>query len=648
MADKSVSSPGSQTTTTGTPGSGAIATDMSGAGRTVLEPGRGSGAVVHPQTAPSPAGADGAAAQSTAAGTGGGAAYAIVDGGGPVLTQVQVELIFWGAEWTGASSPSTVEVRDAVARILSGPYMTGLTQYRGVGTGGLGGLTVTSSSKPPNPFSDTHVMDLIAQQIEAGRVPPPHGDRQILYCVVMPRDIRSDQYATRGLLGEHYYFVHRAGQRAHFAWLTWPRIPGGPGGLDDITSILTHELAEACTDPEGDGIQIEPSNPDHWNEIGDVCYGMDETVNGVRVQTYWSHRDRACIAPHKGPVSTLPHWVSLGGKIDGGMVAINNQDGRLEILARNPHRQLCHLHQTRPNDGWSKTFESLGGHITGRIVALSNSDGRIGVFARGTDSALWHLYQSQPNKGWSTWLPLEGGSAHVPIDDLFAGARNRDGRLALFARRPDGVLLHRSQMHAGGEWDSWAPLDQAVKVSGALAVTLNQDGRLELFARDAQGAVHHIWQTSPGSAWSTWAPMGFTSGRLLAVGRNKDGCLVVFGVGTDNALWHVWQQQPGKSESWNKGWMSLGGRINQVLSVASNKDGRLVVFARGDDGALWHLWQEKPNGSWAGTWASLGGKIADLLTVGVNKDHRLEIFARDDNGAVHHIWQIIPGGDWNT
>ena len=61
------------------------------------------------------------------------------DGGGQVLTNVEVILCFWGSFWTKtpAPSPSSDQYKQAIEGILSGPFMGGLGQYRGVGQGTL-------------------------------------------------------------------------------------------------------------------------------------------------------------------------------------------------------------------------------------------------------------------------------------------------------------------------------------------------------------------------------------------------------------------------------------------------------------------------------------------------------------------------------
>lgn len=334
-------------------------------------------------------------------------------------------------------------------------------------------------------------------------------------------------------------------------------------------------------------------------------------------------------------------WQSLGGQIEKGLAVNRNQDGRLEVFVRGTDGALYHRYQVSPNGGWNKDWESLGGELLERIVALKNQDERIALFARGKDQTLWHLYQVAPNKGWSGWEPMDQDpNRRVAVGELLVGERNGKKQLALFARRPsDGVLLQRAQMEAGGGWSEWAPLDERVRIEGALAVGRNQDGRLEVIARDGQGMAQRIREQAPGN-WtgSSWERLGSQAigPRLLAVGRTKDGRLVAFAQGTDQnkTLWHIWQQEAGKG--WASEWVSLGGSVNNVLWVAAQEDGRLVVMARGGDNALWQLEQQEAGRSW-GNWTTLGGKVADLLAVGRQQDGRLAIFVQ---GADKALWQL--------
>jgi hypothetical protein len=98
------------------------------------------------------------------------------DGGGLVLTAVQVQLVFWGSAWNQAASPSANQVVTAVQTILGSPYMLGLSQYRGIGRGTLAGSAVISTSSPPSPFTDADVVSFLMAQISSGPLPPAAGN----------------------------------------------------------------------------------------------------------------------------------------------------------------------------------------------------------------------------------------------------------------------------------------------------------------------------------------------------------------------------------------------------------------------------------------------------------------------------------------
>ena len=223
----------------------------------------------------------------------GGAGINFTDHGGPVLNHACVQLIFWGTNWGASATPSMGAVTDAVVNMMSGPYTSALNQYRNIGKGALVGTTAvttavgSSPANPPNPFSDGNVSTLISNLVSAGRVPGPGTDSQLLYVVIMPPGVG----AGGSFIGEHTFFS-LGGTNAHFAWVT------NNGTLNGVTIILSHELVESCTDPEGSAILGDAGTctQSGWCEIGDVCTSTG-VVNGVTVQSYWSQRDKACIVP---------------------------------------------------------------------------------------------------------------------------------------------------------------------------------------------------------------------------------------------------------------------------------------------------------------------------------------------------------------
>lgn len=284
----------------------------------------------------------------------------------------------------------------------------------------------------------------------------------------------------------------------------------------------------------------------------------------------------------------------------------------------------------------STGFQSLGGKLTTKPTLARNKDGRLEVFARGTDNALWHLWQTAPNNGWSGWASMGGG-----ISSDACVINNADGRLEIFVKGMDNALWHMWQTAPSNGWSGWASLGGII-TSNPVAGR-NKDGRVEVFARGSDGNLWHIWQTAPNNGWSGWGSLGSAMLGNPAVANNADGRLEVMFMGPDSSLRHIWQTAP--NNGWS-GWASLGGVITTSPVFGTNKDGRLEVFARGTDGALWHIWQTAPSNGWSG-WSSLGGVITNEPSVVNNGDGRLEVFARGTDGACWHIWQTAPNNGWS-
>ncbi|MGW3448808.1 hypothetical protein [Streptomyces sp. NPDC001076] len=230
--------------------------------------------------------------------TEGGGADKFVDNGGTVLQVTQLFLIYWGSAWTStpAPTPTSAQITAACQTMMAGPYMAGLAQYRGIGRGFVRGSTVIASSNPPNNFTDAQVSTFLDGQITAGTVPGPDIDNQTLYCVVMPTGVSA---SSSSFIGEHTYYT-RSGQRVHFAWVT------NSGNLDSVTTILSHELVESATDPEGSAFLgvTGTCSQSGWCEIGDVCSATSK-LDGVTVQSYWSNSAGQCLVP-AWPARTYP------------------------------------------------------------------------------------------------------------------------------------------------------------------------------------------------------------------------------------------------------------------------------------------------------------------------------------------------------
>lgn len=227
-----------------------------------------------------------------------GGANKFVDNGGPVLQVIQVFLIYWGSAWTAspAPTPSSDQITSACRTMLASSYLTGLAQYRGIGRGFLRGSSVITASNPPNGFTDNQVATFLDGQLTGGTVPGPDIDNQTLYCIVMPQGVNS---GNASFIGEHTYYT-RSGQRIRFAWIT------NSGTLSQLTTIISHEVVEAATDPEGSSFLgvAGTCSQGGWCEIGDIC-STTSTLDGVTVQSYWSDEAASCVVP-AWPARTYP------------------------------------------------------------------------------------------------------------------------------------------------------------------------------------------------------------------------------------------------------------------------------------------------------------------------------------------------------
>jgi hypothetical protein len=226
------------------------------------------------------------------------------DKGGRVLTDVEVILCYWGSFWSTnpRPSPSSDEYTQAIDGILSGPFMGGLDQYRGVGQGTVIYTEINDSTDPKDLYTDADVVAMLKDRIDNHGMPGPTGGHNRFYAVIAPQGIRNSitKYA-----GQHQSFTH-SGATAYYAWVD---NTGSLTGHDCTTKVFSHELVEACTNPDvdtsNDGILVQGKNADGStvtnDEIGDTCNNQFATadMNGVTcsIQSYWSKADNACILP---------------------------------------------------------------------------------------------------------------------------------------------------------------------------------------------------------------------------------------------------------------------------------------------------------------------------------------------------------------
>jgi hypothetical protein len=213
----------------------------------------------------------------------GSAANAVADYGGPIITHVDVDLIFWGAGWNSAQTPMN-NVTSAVTTIMNSPFLSGLSQYRGIGNGQLLRTDLITSTSPAAHTTDAQYDAFVKAQINNGTVPiTPKMDSQILYMVI-PQPGTTDPAENAG--GAHASDLSTAG-RFHYGWTI------NNNSLDFTTQAFSHELTESVTDPEVNyhfGFWV----PSAGDEICDPpAQNYTYRLDGVLVQSSLSQKDHA-------------------------------------------------------------------------------------------------------------------------------------------------------------------------------------------------------------------------------------------------------------------------------------------------------------------------------------------------------------------
>lgn len=259
---------------------------------------------------------------------------AFAAGPGKTLTNIHVQLIFWGAWWN--SNPLASQVNAALANLLSGPYMTYLAQY-GVHRGNIKGMTFAGDSEPGT-FSFNSVGNFVTGLLDGDRLPEPDDDWPIVYAVIMPVNsafqgtsppdtlplgpgVVSQVNGQNGsVIWNDYDIGDVDNDPAYYLWA------GNNGTLDYITTVLSHELAEIATAPNGgDGItQVGWSSGScQIADVLTVCQNWCDYVRGVKAQAYWSQLDGNGALPKMYSLRRTLFGKSIGGKIPRPMPSLN-------------------------------------------------------------------------------------------------------------------------------------------------------------------------------------------------------------------------------------------------------------------------------------------------------------------------------------
>jgi hypothetical protein len=267
-------------------------------------------------------------------------------GGGPLLTNVEVSVICWGAAWQQPAQSGLIpQLNQFFDFILTSSLIDLLGQYsvsgKTIGHGTRVASTVITTSEPgggSGNVSDAQIQQALRGWITAGTVSQPNANS--LYFVYLPPNVtatdpQGDVSCTQ-MCGYHWYIGGTAPE-VYYAVMPYPGCGGCTGSLtvlNAMTSTSSHELCEAITDPQPWSGWNDNSN----GEIGDICAWQTQTIGGFTVQKEWSNGSNVCsVLPPQpsGPYQTriFESATTFGNENDGvWLMADYDRDGIPDLV----------------------------------------------------------------------------------------------------------------------------------------------------------------------------------------------------------------------------------------------------------------------------------------------------------------------------
>lgn len=215
---------------------------------------------------------------------------------GPLLTNVQVYIIFWGKLWgtTPASTTLMQQLNEFFSSVVTSPAIDQLAEYSvpkmAIGHGSVIGNKVITADAPGSSITDTAIRSRLRSWIAEKVL--PQATANTLYFIYLDPGVVSIMGGSRSC--QNYCGYHNNVGSIYYAVMPYPSCSGCLGGmspLDALTGTSSHELCEAITDPvPGTGWYDDVNG-----EIGDICAWKFKKVGIFNVQLEWSNQQGKCV-----------------------------------------------------------------------------------------------------------------------------------------------------------------------------------------------------------------------------------------------------------------------------------------------------------------------------------------------------------------
>ncbi|HTR51426.1 MAG TPA: hypothetical protein VMJ10_12010 [Kofleriaceae bacterium] len=269
----------------------------------------GSSHAAMPDAAPPPPDASGPFTEATPSST-----PVMMKVSGDVLANPVVQPIFFAVD-----DPSIVsQTNTFLAQLATSSYWPAIaTEY------GVGALTVRSAiiTGETAPTTDTGLSSWIANHFNGQNGWPAAPDAQTIYAVFLPPNVTvTTQF---GQSCESFGGYHDEATGPSSESIVFAIMPRCPGGIDLLTTVTSHELIEASTDPH---IETAPAyavlDAPHYiwgytpgDEVGDMCEYLSsapqQLVGAYYVQRIWSNASAAVGHDPCVPVPTTPYFGAM-------------------------------------------------------------------------------------------------------------------------------------------------------------------------------------------------------------------------------------------------------------------------------------------------------------------------------------------------
>jgi len=239
--------------------------------------------------------------------------------GGQLLPHVETQAVYLGSDRSNSTLQSQSAALDQyLGYLVQSPYMDMLTQAGyGVGQGtSTAGKELNLNISKTTGITDSQIRADLQSAITSGQLRTPDASR--LYVVYVEPGVAiklGTDSSTTSFLGYHGAFAGRTAAGApadiRYAVMAYPGTPnpsstsqGFSTSFQQLTSVTSHELAEAVTDPDVNYKALGWYDDQLNGEIGDLT-SRTTVLNGYTVQDVVNKNDQV-IAPATGGTTTPP------------------------------------------------------------------------------------------------------------------------------------------------------------------------------------------------------------------------------------------------------------------------------------------------------------------------------------------------------